>query len=68
MNKYKVVFETDYKRTKVRESYIIEADNEEEALDLVYEGLADKESEEIIQMGDTLYDEHISTEKIEENE
>jgi len=68
MSKYRVVFETDYKRAKVKESYIIEADNEEEALNLVYEGLADKESEEIIERGDTLYDEYISTEKIKEDE
>ena len=68
MSKYRVVFETDYKLVKVEYKYIIEADNEEEALDLVYEGLADKESEEILEMGDTIYDQHISTKKIEEDE
>ena len=68
MSKYRVVFESTYKIVTIEESYIVYADNEDEVFENLSEGNYDEESKEILERGDRIFDKHISTKKIEEDE
>ena len=68
MSEYKVVFRTYYKRAVIDQNYIIEADSEEEAYDLVMTGHSDEYTEEVVELLNEVSSEHQYTEKIEEDE
>ena len=68
MSKYKVVFRSYYKRAVIDENYIVEADSEEEAYDLVVTGDSDEYTEEVVELFNEVSSEHQYTEKIKENE
>ncbi len=64
--KYKVTFDSHYKWVKVQESWIIEAESEEEALELVNSGSGEYVKEDTIVLATTklVSEEHMNTEKI----
>ena len=64
--KYKVTFDSHYKWAKIQESWIVEADSEEEALELVNSGEGEyvKEDTRVLATTKLVSDEHMSTEII----
>ena len=66
MSKYEVEFKTVYKWAQVSEVWIVEAENEDQALDLVKsgEGEQDISKTKLINTDKVMYDEHVWTTKI----
>tara|TARA_R110002020_G_scaffold29265_13_gene92536 strand:+ start:3710 stop:3910 length:201 start_codon:yes stop_codon:yes gene_type:complete len=66
MNKYEVEFRTVYKRAHVSEVWIVEAENEDQALDLVKsgEGEQDISKTKLVNTDKVMFDEHVWTTKI----
>jgi hypothetical protein len=64
--KYKVTFDSRYKWVNMQESWIVEAESEEEALELVNSGEGEYVKEDTIVLATTklVSDEHMNTEKI----
>ncbi len=64
--KYKVTFDSHYKWVNMQESWIVEAESEEEALELVNSGEGEYVKEDTIVLATTklVSDEHMNTEKI----
>ena len=64
--KYKITFESHYKWANIQESWTIEADSEEEALELVKSGEGEyvKKDTIVLSTAKLTSDEHINTEKI----
>ena len=64
--KYKVTFDSHYKWAKIQESWAIEAESEEEALELVNSGEGEyiKEDTIVLSTDKLTSDEHINTELI----
>jgi len=64
--KYKVTFDSHYKWAKIQESWTIEADSEEEALELVNSGKGEyvKEDTIVLYTHKLTSEEHINTEQI----
>jgi len=64
--KYKVTFDSHYKWVKIQESWIVEADSEEEALELINSGEGEyvKEDTRVLATNKLVSDEHMSTEII----
>jgi hypothetical protein len=64
--KYKVTFDSHYKWAKIQESWIVEADSEEEALELINSGEGEyvKEDTRVLATNKLVSDEHMSTEII----
>lgn len=64
--KYKVTFDSHYKWVNVQESWIVEAESEEEALELVNSGSGEYIKEDTIVLATTklVSEEHMNTEKI----
>ena len=64
--KYKVTFDSHYKWAKIQESWVVEAESEEEALELVNSGNGEYVKEDTIVLATTklVSDEHMNTEKI----
>jgi hypothetical protein len=64
--KYKVTFDSHYKWVNIQESWVVEADSEEEALELVNSGSGEYVKEDTIVLATTklVSDEHMNTEKI----
>lgn len=64
--KYKVTFESHYKWANIQESWTIEADSEEEALELVNSGEGEyvKKDTIVLSTNKLTSEEHINTEKI----
>jgi len=69
MSKYEVEFKTVYKWARVSEVWIVEAENEDQALDLVKsgEGEQDISKTKLINTDKVISDEHVGTIKIEES-
>ena len=70
MSKYKVVFNRHYKWVVTEETWSVEADSEEQALELVNSGEGEYVEEDtvLVSTDKLVSDEHIYTEKIEEDE
>ena len=70
MSKYKVVFNRHYKWVVTEEAWSVEADSEEQALELVNSGEGEYVEEDtvLVNTDKLVSDEHIYTEKIEEDE
>ncbi len=64
--KYKVTFDSHYKWANIQESWTVEADSEEEALELVNSGEGEYIKEDTIVLATTklVSEEHMNTEKI----
>ena len=69
MSKYEVEFKTVYKWAQVSEVWIVEAENEDQALDLVKsgEGEQDISKTKLVNTDKVISDEHVGTIKIEES-
>ena len=68
MSKYEVKFKTVYKWAQVSEVWVVEAENEDQALDLVKSGEGDQDisKTKLINTDKVISDEHVGTTKIEE--
>ena len=66
LNKYEVEFKTVYKWAQVSEVWIVEAENEDQALDLVKsgEGEQDVSKTKLVNVDKIISDEHLRTTKI----
>jgi len=66
MSKYEVEFKTVYKWAQVSEVWIVEAENEDQALDLVKsgEGEQDVSKTKLVNTDKVISDEHVWTTKI----
>lgn len=66
MSKYEVEFKTVYKWAQVSEVWIVEAENEDQALDLVKsgEGEQDISRTKLVNTDKVMFDEHLGTTKI----
>ncbi len=66
MNKYEVEFKTVYKRTQLSEVWIVEAENEDQALDLVKSGKGEQDISKtrLVNTDKVISDEHVGTIKI----
>ena len=68
MSKYRVVFEGDYNKVRVVDTYIVEAKSKKEALELIKDEEGELENTEVQWMTGNAYQEHVSTKKIKEDE
>jgi len=66
--KYKVTFDSHYKWANIQESWTVEADSEEEALELVESGEGEyvKEDTIVLSTNKLTSDEHVNTEQIKQ--
>lgn len=68
MSKYEVEFKTVYKWTQVTEVWVVEAENEDQALDLIKSGEGKQRMcrTKLLNTDKVISDEHVGTTKIEE--